>query len=252
MYRFWQQCLTAFYFTLFGICALLLSWLWLPLLALVYKGRNRTLAARKSIYYGFKLFWWLAHHIGFMHTHLEGQDKLGSHQGMLVIANHPTYLDYVLIASCYPYLDCLIKEQILHKPTLKFLAKAADYLVNSEGGELLEESLSRLKNGENILMFPEGTRTPASGELKFKHGFASIALRAGCPICLITVRCSVPFLAKSLKWYNVTGKRILFTVKVEKILLPEEISQLVLPAHSAYQQARSLTKQLEQYFQQKL
>ncbi len=251
MVRLWFLCLTAFYFTGFAIGALALSLLWLPTVSLFFRGYQRTLIARKSIYYGFRFFWWFARIIHFMDTNFEGCSALSSQRGMLVIANHPSYLDYVLIASTAPTLDCLIKEQILHKPTLKFLATAADYLVNSEGGQVLAQSVTRLRQGENLLIFPEGTRTPRDGTLKFKHGFASIALRAQCPICLITISCSQPFLDKAGKWYNVPAEKITFKVKVEEILTSEQILKLTAPANSPYQKARRLTGYLEQLFSER-
>ena len=106
-------------------------------------------------------------------------------RGTIIVANHPTILDYVLTASMLPEMDCLVKASLRHNFFLKHVIRAADYMSNDGSLETLEEITRRLEAGENILIFPEGTRTRAGVPMKLKRGVAHAALRtdAGSPSC---------------------------------------------------------------------
>lgn len=80
-----------------------------------------------------------------------------------MVANHPTLIDYVILASVMPETDCLVKSALLRNPFVSGVIRAADYLINSEAETLLSASQQRLAQGDTLLIFPEGTRT-RSGE----------------------------------------------------------------------------------------
>jgi 1-acyl-sn-glycerol-3-phosphate acyltransferase len=56
--------------------------------------------------------------------------------------------------------------------------------IDREGSGLggLKETLKRIKRGEMVLLFPEGTRTPDGEVHAIKPGFCAIARRAGVPL----------------------------------------------------------------------
>ena len=90
---------------------------------------------------------------------IDGAEILRQERGCLVVANHPTLIDYVLLASVMPETDCLVKSALLKNPFLGGVVRAADYLINSEAETLLPRCQQRLAQGDTILIFPEGTRT---------------------------------------------------------------------------------------------
>lgn len=127
----------------------------------------------------------------------------------MLAANHPTFLDYVLIASQLPEVDCIIKSGLERNFFLSSMIGTADYLINSRHEELLPLSSQRLQSGECILIFPESTRTVPGQELRLRRGCAQIALRCRCDVRLIRIRCSEPYLVKNMKWYNLPRRRLL-------------------------------------------
>lgn len=130
-------------------------------------------------------------------------EQLQEKKGVILIANHPTILDYVAIASCVPQVGCVVKDSLRHNFFLKNVIKSASYLSNEGGMELIEECVLRLNQGENILIFPEGTRSCRQEPLKLKRGVAHVALRAKCDLAVIHVVSSHHWLDKESHWYEI-------------------------------------------------
>lgn len=112
--RVWRLVMTGLCFALFGLGGLLLSTFWFNvlLIAIWDKARRRRIA-RRSIAASFRLFLTVAKRLGVLDYQIEGRDILRNEQGCLVVANHPTLIDYVLLASVMPETDCLVKSALL-------------------------------------------------------------------------------------------------------------------------------------------
>lgn len=80
-------------------------------------------------------------------TSLEELRKL---KGVIIIANHPTIIDYVMIASKLPEMDCLVKASLRHNFFLKNVIRAADYLSNDGSVEVIDECCRRLQAGRTF------------------------------------------------------------------------------------------------------
>ncbi len=123
---------------------------------------------------------------------VKGKDKLSSlPQPCLVIANHLSYLDILIIASCLP---SLFITSIELKKTF-FLG-----LVSRMGGSLFVERRSKtkllqeienvaavIKSGINVVLFPEGTSSNGDSVLPFKAALFSSATSAQVavqPLCI--------------------------------------------------------------------
>lgn len=153
-----------------------------------------------------------------------------SDEGCLVVANHPTLLDYVFIASQAPEIGCLVKASLVNNPCFKGVIRAADYLVNSQGETLLPESQRRLAAGESILIFPEGTRTRPGEPLTIQRGAAQIAVRSGCPLRLVHIHCDRRYLDKHSRWYQIPARKPMITVSVKQRL---NSADFILPSDDA-------------------
>lgn len=213
--RSWRLVMTGFCFGLFGTGGLLLSSLWFNLLLLLQPdAQKRRYLARRSIAISFRWFLMLLRFLRVLDYRIHGAETLHGDRGCLVVANHPTLIDYVLLASIEPELDCLVKSALLKNPFVSGVIRAADYLINREAGELLDASRQRLSRGETILIFPEGTRTRTQQAMSLQRGAANIAVRCGADLRVILINCSEHFLDKQTKWYNVPQCKPIFTVQV--------------------------------------
>lgn len=246
--RAWRLLSTGLCFSLFGLGGLLLSLVWFNLLLIVIRDpARRRRVGRRSIAASFRLFLTVTKGTGTLDYRFQGLDKLRDTRGCLVVANHPSLIDYVLLASVLPETDCLVKSALLRNPFLSGVVRAADYLVNSQGETLLPQSQTRLQNGDTLLIFPEGTRTRPGEPMVLQRGAANIAVRCRSDIRVVTIRCSENFLSKQTKWYNVPPAKPRFEVVVgERISIDDFYDATTLdPPVAARRLNRHLLKQLQ-------
>jgi 1-acyl-sn-glycerol-3-phosphate acyltransferase len=106
--------------------------------------------------------------------------------GVLVVANHQSYLDPILAAVGMPRaFHPMARESLFRFAPFRWLIRSLyAFPVRRGTADLgaVREALRRLKGGAVVLMFPEGTRT-RDGSIGPMHGGpAAIAARAGVPI----------------------------------------------------------------------
>ncbi len=195
--RVWRLAMTGFCFALFGVGGLLLSLVWFNLLLIVQRDcAKRRRLARRSISASFRFFMNVMRLTGVLDYRIDNLDALRSERGCLVIANHPTLIDYVILASVMPETDCLVKSALLRNPFVSGVIRAADYLINSEADTLLAASQQRLAQGDTLLIFPEGTRTRVGEAMTLQRGAANIAVRCNSDLRVVVIHCSEHLLDK--------------------------------------------------------
>ena len=241
--RSWRVIATGFCFVLFGLGGLILSILWFSSLRIIIRSENvRNQITQKSIRYSFQFFLRIARFLGVFDYKIENNELFSEDSGCLIVANHPSLLDYVLLAAHMPRCDCIVKEALLNNIFVSGVIKSAGYLVNSESDKLLAHCKARLDRGGSILIFPEGTRTTAGNTLSLQRGAANIALHSGCDIRVVYIDCNPPMLTKELKWYNIPLVKPQFRIIVQnKINCHDFIQDSDLSLALA---ARRLTKHL--------
>jgi 1-acyl-sn-glycerol-3-phosphate acyltransferase len=135
-------------------------------------------------------------------------------QPFVMVANHPSLIDATAIASAWN-TTCVVAKRSLFRSLL--VGRLLHYCDHIDGGDgslisgasVIEEAQIRLKGGLPVLVFPEGTRSPAgSTSLRpFKRGAFEIACRARVPILPVLVRLDRPILLKSQRWYQSAARR---------------------------------------------
>ncbi|WP_158780426.1 1-acyl-sn-glycerol-3-phosphate acyltransferase [Pantoea sp. BAV 3049] len=213
--RFWRILMTGFCFSLFGVGGLLLSLVWFNLLLVFQRDPQwRRQLARRSISFSFRFFLRTTRRLGVLDYHIEGAELLQGDRRCLVVANHPSLIDYVMLASVMPDVDCLVKADLQRNFFISGVIRSASYLVNSQAEMLLPDCQQRLDNGDAIMIFPEGTRTRYGEPLKLQRGAANIAVRCGCDLRIVHISCTQRMLDKQSRWYQVPPEKPLFTVRV--------------------------------------
>ena len=115
-----------------------------------------------------------------------GRGNIPRRGPILMVANHQSHLDPPFIgAGCPRHINFLARQTLFDIPVLgKIIATVNAIPLDREGVGLhgIKESLRRLKRGEGLMVFPEGTRTPDGEIAKFRPGFTALAVRTGAAI----------------------------------------------------------------------
>ena len=158
--RLWRTFGTAVSFVAFGLGGALLGLLVFPLLRVAVRDPERQgRTARELIRRAFAAHVGLMHRIGVMTYEIQGEERL-RRRGLLVLANHPTLVDVVLLVSRIPEADCVVKARLAKNPFTRGPLKATGYICNDNGAGLVEDCIASVRSGKNLVIFPEGTRTP--------------------------------------------------------------------------------------------
>jgi 1-acyl-sn-glycerol-3-phosphate acyltransferase len=241
---YWRVLATGFSFVVFGIGGLLLRVLVFPLLhLLVRQPEPRVAASRTVIRLAFRAYVELMRMLGVLRYEVRGMEKL-ERGGMLILANHPTLIDTVFLMAFVKNADCIVKADLWNNPFTRGPVRAAGYINNGGGAELVDDCIASLRRGNNLIVFPEGTRTPGDGVISMKRGAANIAVRGGRDITPVLIRCHPPTLGKGGKWWRVPPRRACFEIEVQDDLA---IGQFAGGA-SDVMAARQLTDFLQVYF----
>ncbi|KES18259.1 1-acyl-sn-glycerol-3-phosphate acyltransferase [Gilliamella apicola SCGC AB-598-I20] len=239
--QWWRLFATALGFIIFGLYGLfVLSLIWFSLLRLfVWNKQKRTLIAQYSISVNFKVFLWIIKSLGIFNYQFNGIEKLKQDEGCLIVANHPSLLDVVLLASVMGRCDCLVKGALLNNIFISRIIKTAGYILNGESSRILTQCNEILSNKGRILIFPEGTRSIPNHPITLQRGAANIALRCHADIRIIHIECNPPWLIKQQKWYDIPEKKARFNITVgEKIIIDDFLDENTTIA------ARRLTRHL--------
>jgi 1-acyl-sn-glycerol-3-phosphate acyltransferase len=241
--RGWRIAATGFCFSLFGVGGLLMSTFWFTTLRFTVKDRaKRNQLTQGSIRRSFQFFLKTARFLRVLDYRIHNVARFNDDEGCLVVANHPSLLDYVLLASCMPRCDCIVKQSLLKNVFMRGVIKSAGYIPNADSETLLPQCQKKLDQGGMILIFPEGTRTTPGQEMHLQRGAANIALRCNVNIRVVHIYCDQPMLTKQGKWYNIPRLKPVFTVTIQdKISVKNFISDGDVSLAIA---ARRLTDQL--------
>ncbi len=125
------------------------------------------------------------------HVRHTGQEKIPATGGVLVVSNHQSNLDPPLVGlGCARRMNYLARDTLFRFPPLRWLIRSLDAIpIDREGIGLsgIKESLRRLKRGEMVLVFPEGTRTPTGDIQPFLPGFTALAVRGRAAILPVAI-----------------------------------------------------------------
>lgn len=156
----------------------------------------------------------VVHLLGSPQVH--GLDRIGHLQAPVIFApNHHSHLDTPLVLACLP-------ERFRHRTVV---AAAADYFFTSRAKGAIscitigaipierqrlnrrsaELAANLLADGWNLVIFPEGGRTPDGWAQEFRGGAAYLAERCGRPIVPVHVEGTRRVLKKGAKYPTPVG-----------------------------------------------
>jgi 1-acyl-sn-glycerol-3-phosphate acyltransferase len=123
---------------------------------------------------------------------VSGLEHLGAAPCVVMVANHSSYLDVVVLLAAIPQdFRFVANHQAATRPLVGMVIRKQGHLVVDRGSALSRVESARamsrmLAAGKSLLVFPEGTRS--AGSLgKFTSGAFRAAMRSGRPIVPIAI-----------------------------------------------------------------
>lgn len=118
--------------------------------------------------------------------HCIGRHHLPKSGGAIICANHQSHLDPPLVGMA-PSRHCiyLARKTLFSNPLFGFVISMLDAIPLNRDGmgiEGIKATLRKLKSGEAVVMFPEGTRTKTGQLQTLKSGFITLARRSKVPL----------------------------------------------------------------------
>ena len=178
--------LSAMLFTAYiaGVVALTVPPLWVALL-LVPEGRPADRLVRWSLR--------LVVRVSGCRLRVSGADRLLRCGPAMLVANHASYLDSViLMAALSAEFRFVANHGLLAWPLIGMIVRKARHLTVNRGVRAQRLACTRamadvLRQGGSLLVYPEGTTSRQPGLLPFRLGAFRAAVLAGRPIVPITV-----------------------------------------------------------------
>lgn len=170
----------------------------------------------------------LALRLAGMRLELQGLQQLP--QPCIVIANHSSYLDgVVLCASLPPWFGFVIKREMAAVPVAGILLRriGAEFVTRRDrvrGARDARRLLRQAQTGQALVFFPEGTFGEAVGLQHFHIGAFTAAVRADLPLYPVAIRGTRHCLPPGSPWPRpgTIGIQALAPLRLERAPQPQD------------------------------
>jgi 1-acyl-sn-glycerol-3-phosphate acyltransferase len=148
-----------------------------------------------------KLGWALSHRaarlllrLGAIPWFVQGLEHLPRGRPCVLVSNHASYLDGIVLVAALPSQVCLVSKRELRGQLIPgaYLASiGADFIDRFDSvreHEDVERLVAAVRAGHSVLFFPEGTFGREPGLQPFRSGAFLAAARAGAPVVPIAIR----------------------------------------------------------------
>ncbi|MDB9741731.1 1-acyl-sn-glycerol-3-phosphate acyltransferase [Akkermansiaceae bacterium] len=141
----------------------------------------------------------------FFNRRVSGMENLLDEKGVLICANHESFIDPPFIGTIFNFQIAYLARKTLFKGIFKWIYESWDAIpIDQESHDLtsLKKIIKRLKDKDNVMMFPEGART-LDGELQpGMPGVGLIVAKAGCKVQPVRIFGAREVLARGSKLPN--------------------------------------------------
>ena len=204
-----------FYFCwiLFGLLSLLWSIVAAILFRLMSKDHGGRLG-RFMIMAGFRFYLGLLRRVGLLECDFRALDSLKGETSLIITSNHPSRIDVLLLVSRLPRIVCIMKARLWDNQFLGGGARLAGYIRNDAPMEMIKTAAREVRSGQNLLIFPEGTRSRRSSLNQFCGGFSLIASQSGAPVQTVLIENDSGFLGKGWPMFKMPQFPVVFRVRL--------------------------------------
>ena len=224
-----------FYVLLFHLGAMSLTWNLVCLLLYPLLSRQQGLVVgRAAISSVYRSFWTCAQWVGLMRIDYTALDVLSQDAGLIIAANHPSLLDALLIIARVPRGICIMRANLMRNPFLGAGARLARYVLNDPPRRMIRSCVANLKEGGQLVLFPEGTRTVRAPTNRFRPGITLLAHLAQVPIQTVILETDSPYLGKGWPIWRMPEFPVVIRARLGQRFAPEADHKGLLARLEAY------------------
>ncbi len=215
-----RQLLAGLCFFIFGFGGLIFGALVVPLLGLSADPARRLERRQRAVHFVIRNFVRLMAALGF--TAYDWQPLppgLDTSRPFILIANHPSLIDTLIVLSRFPTMASVAKAFYIHSPMTGPMLRTIGFFAPGEGeggedsGTTVDRMVEVLRGGRPMVIFPEGTRSPDGRLLRFRRGACEAAIRAGVPIVPLFIAPSEPLLRRGRPWYDFPSRKVRYALE---------------------------------------
>ncbi len=176
-----------------------------------------------------------------------GAENEPDNGAFLICSNHISEADPVILgASLKHNPKYMAKKELMKIPILKQLVTALGAFPIDRGGNdvgAIKKTIEYLKNGESVIMFPQGTRYKGIDpkETEVKSGCALISQKAGVPVLPIFIKTKKYSVLPFRRTYVIIG----CPISVNEIMPPDEKSDFKSGAELIFSRINELNKGMD-------
>jgi 1-acyl-sn-glycerol-3-phosphate acyltransferase len=178
---------------------------------------------------------------GILEVEYSGFEEAASWGSSMIISNHPSILDAVILLECLPSMDCVMTSRLLRTPVTLGAVELCDYIRNDAAASMIKTCRSRLASGSNILIFPEGTRTKMAPVDQFHPGYVLVAKYCGAPIRTVLIECDSDYFGRQVSHFRPSRCPIRFRIAAGRVFQTDSLTNV-----------RGLSAEIEGYFKNNL
>ena len=157
---------------------------------------------------------------------VSGQDHIPRTGGVLIAANHTSYLDIPILGCALPRQASFIGRMDLFSGIVGTILRYLGWIpIRRErvDRKAFDEAVGRLKAGRVVVIYPEGSRSPDGRLQPGKPGIGMIAAAAGCPVVPALLEGTYEALPPGASWIRVRPIKVVFGQPIDfsAVLEPE-------------------------------
>lgn len=165
---------------------------------------------------------------------VKGKENLPKEGGFILACNHVSYLDPIAVGiAVRKKLNFMAKDDLFKLPLLSwFFSQIKVFPVKRDSADLsaLKEAMRRVKSGEPLVLFPEGTRQSSGVSSQPHAGIGFLAVKLEVPVIPAFVKGSGNVLPKGAKFIRPNKISVCFgqQIFIERRMPYQDIARMIM------------------------
>ncbi len=142
---------------------------------------------------------------------VQGHEHLNRHRAQIIVANHASYLDGLIVTAALDIpIHFIVKGELAGNAPIRILLERfgvefVDRFNARKGTSDVARIADKARKGQSIVFFPEGTFTNFDGLQPFRMGAFVTAARAGIPVVPVAIK-GARNMIRGSEWFPRRGR----------------------------------------------